>query len=85
MSCMVDYRCEECEEVTEYDKGSMLNDAPKNIKCSKCGSKKTYRIFGCQAYEVCEGLQGNARTGYSKGVTYHSSQFTPKRKGTKVR
>jgi hypothetical protein len=85
MSCLVDYRCEDCNEVTEYDKVSIVNDSPKNIECSKCGSLNTYRIFGCATYEVAEGILGNARNGYSKGHVYHTALSTPKKKGTVIK
>ena len=83
--CFVDYRCEDCKKVTEYDKGTAMNDAPEHIICSHCGSEKTYRVFGFQAFDIAEGMYGNAKSGYSKGFTYHCNSLAPKAKGTKVR
>ena len=84
MYCPVDYKCEKCDEITEYDKGSALVDAPKNIECSHCGSKKTHRVFGCQGYSVAEGIMGNAKNGYSKGIINHPSTLFHG-KGTKIK
>lgn len=78
-----DYKCEDCENIWEYVKTE--GDFPKNPKCPKCESKNTYRKWSAIRFDVAEGALGNAKNGYTSGVTYHSSRFTPDTKHLKRR
>ena len=81
----IDMRCEECNEVFEISKGSVLADTPKNVECPKCGSTNTRKKFAVGATDTAEGMYGNAKNNYQNGVTYHSSSLVGKVKGTKVK
>ena len=83
MACIIDMICDSCESIFEYDKVSIVSDTPKKIKCPKCGGIKTHRLYSILATDVGEGLCGNAKNGYQKGVTYHRSQLSSG-KGTRV-
>lgn len=84
MGHFVDMKCEKCGTIFEYDKGSILNSTPDKIKCPECkSSKHTHKVFDILATSTAEGLCGNAKTGYSKGITYHCSTLTSG-KGTKI-
>lgn len=85
MSCIVDIKCDDCKNIFEYDKLSISNDVPSDIECPKCKSKNTHRVFGFQAFDVGTGMMGNASNGYSKGVVYHDSKFTPKGKRNRIK
>jgi len=88
MACIIEMRClnKDCEtDLFDYDKGSIMNDTPEGIKCPTCGSKKTHRVYGVLATEVCEGLLGNAKNSYNKGVINHRSNLAGNLKGKRVR
>lgn len=40
------YKCLECEHITEIQMSWKNKESVKNIKCSKCGSEKTSHVFG---------------------------------------
>lgn len=87
MASWIEMQCEEkkCKEVFDFDKGSILNDTPKDVECPKCGSKKTRRIYGIAATDVAEGLCGNASSGYSNNFADHHSGLSGRVRGTRVR
>lgn len=84
MFCPVDIKCDTCNHIWEYDKGSVMNDVPKNIICPLCTSTKTRRVFGFQAFDVAQGRLGNAKDQYSNGIVYHKSRLAGGR-GTRVK
>lgn len=80
-----DYRCQECNEITEFYKSSVEESFPVTIKCSKCG-KIAKRIYsGKLVTDVCEGILGNASTGYRKGITYHPGKIVGRMKGKRIK
>ena len=38
-----DYKCVKCANIFEIEKG--MKEAPKALKCPKCGSKEAARVF----------------------------------------
>ena len=80
---LIDMKCDDCKQVFEYDKGSILNSTPENVKCIHCGSYNTYRYFSSATFDIAEGICGNEKTGYSKGIVNHPSKYG-KFKGTRV-
>lgn len=76
-----DYQCKTClkEEMVkkEYDfENSKYLDYPKEINCS-CGGK-LIRQYSTPVVDVCEGMYGNAKNGYSStSSTYIPSKFSP--------
>ena len=83
---LIDVKCTRCEILFEFDKGSILNDTPKDIKCPQCKkSDKTHRSYNTPATAIAEGACGNAETGYSTSITYHKNSLSPSAKGTKIK
>lgn len=76
-----DFKCKKCgkEEMLkkEYDfENSKYVDYPTEVDCS-CGSK-LLRQYSVPVVDVCEGMYGNAKNGYSsKSSTYIPSKFSP--------
>lgn len=82
-----DFKCEDCDHIFTVEKESSLDSFPERgeLECPECGSNNTFRVWGCGAIEVSEGMMGNAKNGYSKGITYHRSSIVGKVKGTRVK
>ena len=80
-----DYKCENCKTIFEYYKKSVIESFPKVIECPncKCGAKRIYS--GKLNFDVAEGIQGNSKNSYSKGITYHPGSLVGKMKGTKIK
>jgi len=38
-----DYKCSECENIFEIEKG--MKEAPRDLKCPKCGNTDAKRVF----------------------------------------
>lgn len=76
-----DFKCNKCgkEEMLkkEYDfENSKYIDYPSEVDCS-CGSK-LLRQYSVPVVDVCEGMYGNSKNGYSsKSSTYIPSKFSP--------
>ena len=81
----IDMKCEDCSEVFEISKGSIMATTPEDVECPKCKSINTHRHFASVTIDVAEGRFGNAKNGYQNGVTYHHSSLIGKVKGTRVK
>lgn len=69
-----DFKCESCGIVFELMRND-FEDFPTNPNCPECRSGQTYRKFSLCATDVAEGLCGNEKNGYSKGISQHVSRF----------
>jgi predicted nucleic acid-binding Zn ribbon protein len=69
-----DYKCKDCGHIYQVTKKTVAEDFPKK-KCPECKSKNTSRVYNRLAYDVCEGMAGNQKTGYSKSVVYHPTAY----------
>lgn len=69
-----DRKCNKCEHVWEVYK-ARVNDAWPEEPCPNCGENDSYIKMGCRDSDVGIGSQGNASTGYSKGIGYHPSKY----------
>lgn len=83
---LIDFICSDCEEIFEVDKGTTSAPTPKNVKCPKCTSTNTTRLFAGRppATDVAEGKFGNAANGYSQGITEHRSSKYGVYKGKRI-
>lgn len=79
-----DYKCTNCGNVFEYFKISIVEDFPKLQTCQKCG-QEAKRIYSKLTFDIAEGICGNSKNGYSKGITYHPGSLMGKMKGVKVK
>lgn len=64
----LDYICQKCGKITEYDK-KYKNNFPTKIKCSCCNSYNTRRVFSIKHISIPAGNCGNAANGYSSKKT----------------
>jgi len=86
MACIIDVKCDRCDEIFSFDKGSILSDTPKDIECPKCKKcDKTHRCYNVPPISICEGHLGNYKTGYTDSITYHKNSLAPSVKGTKIK
>ena len=83
--CFVDIKCDSCQNIWEYDKGSMMNDIDVDVKCPECGSKKWHRIFAVSATDVAGGKLGKGSTKFDNNVIYHPSSLSPNSKGKRIK
>lgn len=52
----VDYKCEDCDEVTEM---TLNDDSGTGIKCKKCGSEKMVRVFAPVGFKSSSDSSGS--------------------------
>jgi len=80
------FKCNKCEEVIEVFKETVMEDFPNSVKCTKCKSKDTYRMWNDMPLtEVCQGSLGNSKNNYEAGMVYHPSGLTGHTKRTVVK
>jgi hypothetical protein len=78
-----DYKCITCGHIDmvkkEYDfENNKYIDYPLEVNCTcECSTKMT-RQYSTPVVDVCEGMYGNSKNGYSsKSSTYIPSKFSP--------
>lgn len=69
-----DFKCNDCGHVEEVSKARIMDDFIYT-ECVKCKSKDVAMVFNVGATDVCEGMAGNASTGYRTGIVYNPSKF----------
>ena len=81
----IEMKCDDCNEIWEYNKESIMASTPTDLPCPKCESLNTHRSWGIGAIDIAEGKFGNSKNNYQQGVIYHPSTMMGKVKGTKVK
>jgi len=80
-----DYKCSNCQKIFEYYKASFIEDFPKIVECPECKCSASRLYTGNLVFDIAEGLCGNARSGYSKGITYHPGSLVGKMRGKRIK
>lgn len=76
-----DYECVHCGKIHDYKKPYGEN-FPEQLEMKCCIDEticRYRRVFTKPVIDIPEGMLGNAKNGYTSGLTHHRSVFTPKK------
>ena len=79
---VVDYKCNECGNVFEVSKPTIMDEYPDS-PCPECKSSNTYRVWSIRTTNISQGKCGTAKDGYTGGVMNHRSEWG-NMKGTRI-